>query len=63
MNHITPIELLKERLQVYERALQKSFEESQKTGDDSDFKVHKSNLEPKIFQYKQAINCLETWLD
>lgn len=64
MKHLTPIELLKERLYEYERALHKSFE-SFKKGEivDELYTAHKENLQPLIFKYKQAINCLKQWLD
>jgi len=62
MNHLTPIELLEERLYMYERALQKSFLDYKKTGDETLYRTHKENLEPKIFQYKQAVNYLKQWL-
>ena len=64
MKHLSPIELLKERLYEYEHALHKSFE-SFKKGDISGelHTKHKNNLQPKIFVYKQAINYLETWID
>ena len=59
---MTPIELLKEKLNEWEKALQKSFIIFKEGGIDSTLhETHKKNLEPKIFQYKQAINILETW--
>lgn len=59
---MTPIELLKNQLREYEKALQKSFD-SNRLGltDNETHLIHKNNLEPKIFEYKQAINLLETW--
>ena len=59
---MTPLELLKEKLNEYEKALQKSFKYFQEAKISSELhETHKKNLEPKIFQYKQAINILETW--
>jgi len=46
----------------YEKALQKSFESYQKGQlDKATHELHKSNLNPKIFQYKQAIELLKHW--
>jgi hypothetical protein len=57
-----PLELLKEKLYEYEKSLQKSFE-SNRSGkiDNETHLIHKNNLKPKIFNYKQAINLLEQW--
>ena len=64
MEHITPIELLKQRLNEYEKALQKSFISYQENHITKlVHQEHKDNLEPKIFEYKQAINTLNQWLD
>jgi len=59
---MTPIELLQEKLAKYERALHKSFE-SFKKGEYSEelHNTHKKNLQPKIFEYQQAINLLKAW--
>lgn len=59
---MTPIELLQEKLAEYEKALHKSFE-SFKKGDLSEeqHNTHKKNLQPKIFEYQQAINLLIAW--
>jgi hypothetical protein len=61
---MTPRELLRNQLSEYEKALHKSFE-SCKSGHITKVlhETHKGNLEPKIFQYKQAIQVLDTWLD
>jgi hypothetical protein len=61
---MTPKELLNEQLRRYEKALHKSFE-SFKVGQITKelHETHKGNLEPKIFQYKQTIQVLDTWLD
>jgi len=61
---MTPKELLKNQLFEYEKALQKSFE-SYRKGDITKelHETHKGNLQPLIFQYKQALNCLNQWLD
>ena len=64
IEHLTPIELIKDRLNEYQKALQKSFKSYQenhitKLVHDE----HKKNLEPKIFQYKQAVNILENWIE
>lgn len=59
---MTPIELLKEELNKWEKALQRSFKCFQGAEINSELhETHKKNLEPKIFQYKQAINILEIW--
>ena len=59
---MTPIELLKKQLNEYERALQKSFKSFQDGLLNKEFhETHKKNLEPKIFEYKKAINLLEQW--
>lgn len=61
---MTPKELLKEQLNEHERALHKSFESFKKGMITKELhETHKGNLEPKIFQYKQAIQILNTWLD
>ena len=59
-----PIELLKNQLNSYEKSLHKSFL-FYKEGkiDEETHKTHKKNLEPKIFQYKQAIQILNNWID
>ena len=63
MEHLKPIDLLKQRLNEYEKALQKSFESYQKGNIIiQTHQTHKSNLEPKIFEYKQAIQYLEVWI-
>jgi len=61
---MTPKELLKIELNKYEKALHKSFE-SFRAGQITKelHKTHKDNLEPLIFQYKQALVCLDQWLD
>lgn len=59
-----PIDLLKEKLQEYEKALQKSFVSFRDAEISSELhETHKTNLYPKIFRYKQAIYALEMWLD
>jgi len=61
---MTPKELIKDKLNEYEKALHKSFE-SFRTGQITKelYETHKSNLEPLIFQYKQVLVCLDQWLD
>jgi hypothetical protein len=60
----TPVELLKEKLTEYEKALQKSFIAFREGGINLQLhETHKANLEPMIFKYKQAITCLNQWLD
>ena len=62
MIHCTPIELLEERLSEYEKALQKSFISfSDNKINEAEFIIHKKNLQPKIFDYKQAIEILKNW--
>jgi len=62
MTHLTPIELLKDRLSQYERALHKSFESFKRKEIIGELHIkHKTNLQAIIFEYKQAINYLETW--
>lgn len=62
MNHLKPIDLLKDRLKEYERALQKSFESYQKGMiNEQLFQTHKDNLSPLIFDYAQTIQLLESW--
>jgi hypothetical protein len=57
-----PIELLKDELNKYEKALQKSFIAFREGGIDSTtHETHKKNLEPKIFEYKRVINIIEQW--
>jgi hypothetical protein len=57
-----PIELLKDELNKYEKALQKSFVAFREGGIDSiTYETHKKNLEPKIFEYKRVINIIEQW--
>ena len=64
MEHLKPKELLKQRLNEYEKALQKSFESYQKNNITLlVHKEHKTNLELLIFQYKQALEILNQWLD
>jgi hypothetical protein len=60
---MTPIELLKDKLYEFEKALQKSFQ-SFKAGQITKelHETHQKNLEPLIFQYKQAINYLNEWM-
>lgn len=59
---MTPLKLLENQLFEYEKALQKSFESYQKGQlDKATHELHKSNLNPKIFQYKQAIELLKHW--
>lgn len=58
-----PVDLLKNQLNEYEKALQKFFIAFREGGIDSiTYETHKKNLEPKIFEYKQAIQVLENWL-
>ena len=61
---MTPKELIKDKLNEYEKALHKSFE-SFRAGQITKelYETHKSNLEPLIFQYKQVLVCLDQWLD
>ena len=55
----TPIELLQKELTMLERDLKKSFEMLQnKSIDYHTHMLHKRNLEPKIEEYKLAINKL-----
>ena len=64
MKYPEPLELLIDKLNELEKALHKSFmsfntlpsEISEET-----HKIHKANLEPLIFKYKQAIKTLENW--
>lgn len=59
---MTPIELLQEKLAEYERALHKSFESFKKGEITQELhNTRKKNLEPSIFEYKQAIDLLKTW--
>lgn len=59
MEHITPLELLHERLSIYEKALRKSNEnfESGKIPE-TENQTHKKNNEPLIQEYKYAIQIL-----
>lgn len=60
----TPIELLTSQLNVYETALHKSFlalREGQITKERHE--IHKNNLEPLVFKYRQAISFLNQWMD
>jgi hypothetical protein len=62
MEHIQPIELLKQRLNEYEKALHKSFESFKAGQISGDLHcTHKGNLQPLIFKYKQAIEVLTNW--
>lgn len=57
-----PIELLQLELNTYEKALQKSFISYQSGQINKELhETHKKNLEPKIFEYKKAINLLAQW--
>jgi len=59
-----PIDLLKNQLNEYQKALHKSFESFEAGIYSKELhEKHKSNLEPKIFKYKQAIQILENWMD
>ncbi|HLD89428.1 MAG TPA: hypothetical protein VI911_00150 [Patescibacteria group bacterium] len=56
---MTPKELITNQLNEYQKALHKSFESFKKGEITKELhETHKGNLEPKIFQYKQALNCL-----
>ena len=59
----TPLQLLEKRLFELEKALSKSFN-SFKSGqiNKETHLTHKSNLEPKIFEYKQAVDFLKQWI-
>jgi hypothetical protein len=59
----SPLELLENKLNELEKSLQKSFIAFREGGINSTIhETHKSNLESKIFEYKQAINFLKQWL-
>ena len=59
---MTPIELLSAKLLEFETNLQKSFAAFQSGAITKQLhETHKLNLNPKIFQYKQAIQCLKDW--
>ena len=59
-----PIELLKDQLNEYQKALHKSFESFKKGEITKELhETHKANLQSKIFQYKQALNFLNQWFD
>jgi hypothetical protein len=61
---MNPIDLLKKQLNEYEKALHRSFESFKSGQITKDLhETHKSNLEPKIFKYKQAIQILSNWID
>jgi len=58
-----PIELLKQQLFDYEKALHKSkLFFGEKKIDLATHEIHISNLTSKIFEYKQAIQILENWV-
>jgi len=58
-----PIELLKQQLFDYEKALHKSkLSFDKKLIDLETYKTKKKNLTPTIFEYKQAIQILENWI-
>lgn len=61
---MTPKELITNQLNEYEKALHKSYE-SFKAGQITKelHEIHKANLQPLIFQYKQALNYLNQWMD
>ena len=62
MEYIKPLQLLEEKLLEYEKALHKSFTAYQaKQITEEEHNTHKKNLNPKIFEYRQAINTLKTW--
>ena len=59
-----PKELLKEELNKYQKALQKSFESFKKGEITKELhETHKANLEPQIFLYERALNFLNQWMD
>jgi hypothetical protein len=60
MGMMTPIEILQEQLYKYEHALEKS-EKSFKAGQITSnlHQIHKTNNEPKIKEFKQAIAILK----
>lgn len=60
---MTPIETLTECLIEFEKALQKSLKSYQEGKISKELhEVHKKNLEPKILQYKKAIQILNELL-
>jgi hypothetical protein len=60
----TPIELLKDKLNELEKALQKSFIAFREGGINSQLhETHKANLQPMIFTYKRSIQFLENFID
>jgi len=62
MEYLTPIQLLEERLSVYEKALQKSFISFRdKKITEEEHNLHKKNNNPHIFEYKSAIILLKNW--
>jgi len=59
----TPLELLENKLNELEKSLHKSFEAFKKGNINNELhNVHKSNIEPMIFNYKQVINFLRQWI-
>ena len=59
----TPLELLENKLKDLEKSLHKSFESLNKGQITKELHItHKTNIEPIIFNYKQAINFLKQWL-
>lgn len=62
MNHLLPLELLKERLDEYERALKKSEIAFKEGGIDlKTHKTHIKNLAPLILGYTEAISVIVSY--
>ena len=60
MKHLTPIELLAERIEEYQKALHKSMISAQYGIISEELNlIHRNNLEPKIKEYQEAINKLK----
>jgi len=63
MEHLQPIDLLKNTLFQYEKALYKSTIAFKNGSIDSiKHETHKVNLEPLIFKYKQVIELLNNMM-